>query len=232
MQEKTIYTTGIPPMDIGYLGENEVLQIKIDFTDWADSFGAGLMSLSFMRPGDTYSYPIALEQSGNIATWTVTNVEMSKSGRGYAQLSYTVGEQLKKSAVFPVNIKRSLEEGETPPEPFQSWLDEANEVLSTFENMEVDATSLPVGSPASASYDPESGVLTLGLPTGATGASISSITKTSTSGLVDTYTITMTDGCTFSFNVTNGQDGEVTEAYLEDYIKIEGDTIVIGEESE
>lgn len=39
--------------------------------------------------------------------------------------------------------------------------------------------------------------------------SISSITKTSESGLVDTYTIQYDDGTTDSFTVTNGQDGTV-----------------------
>ena len=43
--------------------------------------------------------------------------------------------------------------------------------------------------------------------TGATGNGIASITKTGTSGLVDTYTITMTSGATSTFTVTNGQDG-------------------------
>lgn len=41
--------------------------------------------------------------------------------------------------------------------------------------------------------------------TGATGNGISSIVKTSTVGLVDTYTITYTDGTTSTFTVTNGQ---------------------------
>lgn len=36
---------------------------------------------------------------------------------------------------------------------------------------------------------------------------IDSIAKTSTSGLVDTYTITMTDGATSTFRVTNGANG-------------------------
>ena len=43
--------------------------------------------------------------------------------------------------------------------------------------------------------------------TGATGDGIKSITKTSTSGLVDTYTITFTSGNTTTFTVTNGQNG-------------------------
>lgn len=43
--------------------------------------------------------------------------------------------------------------------------------------------------------------------TGDTGNGIASITKTGTSGLVDTYTITYTNGNTSTFTVTNGQDG-------------------------
>lgn len=44
--------------------------------------------------------------------------------------------------------------------------------------------------------------------TGEPGPGISSIEKTSTSGLVDTYTITYGDGETATFDVTNGEDGE------------------------
>ena len=45
---------------------------------------------------------------------------------------------------------------------------------------------------------------------GETGNGISSIVKTGTVGLVDTYTITMTDGSTYNFTVTNGKDGSAT----------------------
>lgn len=43
---------------------------------------------------------------------------------------------------------------------------------------------------------------------GTDGVGIASIEKTSTSGLVDTYTITLTNGNTATFNVTNGQNGQ------------------------
>lgn len=43
---------------------------------------------------------------------------------------------------------------------------------------------------------------------GQEGQSIKEIKKTGTSGLVDTYTITLTDGTTSTFTVTNGKDGE------------------------
>lgn len=52
--------------------------------------------------------------------------------------------------------------------------------------------------------------------TGATGNGILSIQKTATAGLVDTYTITFTDGTTTTFDVTNGEDGEVTQAQLDE----------------
>ena len=44
--------------------------------------------------------------------------------------------------------------------------------------------------------------------TGATGNGIASITKTGTSGLIDTYTILYTNGNTQTFTVTNGAQGE------------------------
>ena len=43
--------------------------------------------------------------------------------------------------------------------------------------------------------------------TGATGNGIASVSKTGSSGLVDTYTITYTDGTTATFTLTNGKDG-------------------------
>ena len=43
--------------------------------------------------------------------------------------------------------------------------------------------------------------------TGATGNGIVSLVKTGTSGLIDTYTITYTNGNTDTITVTNGKDG-------------------------
>lgn len=47
-----------------------------------------------------------------------------------------------------------------------------------------------------------------GVLKGADGNGITSITKTGTAGLVDTYTITYDDGNTTTFDVTNGADGQ------------------------
>ena len=55
-------------------------------------------------------------------------------------------------------------------------------------------------------------------PQGATGNGIANIQKTSSSGLIDTYTITYTDGTTTTYEVTNGEDGEVTQSQLDEVI--------------
>lgn len=66
---------------------------------------------------------------------------------------------------------------------------------------------------------------------GEDGKGITSISKTGTSGLVDTYTITYTDGTTSTYTVTNGADGSgggeanvqsdwnQTDTTADDYIK-------------
>lgn len=46
---------------------------------------------------------------------------------------------------------------------------------------------------------------------GEAGASIESIDKTATDGLIDTYTVRLTDGSEQKFYVTNGRDGEKGE---------------------
>lgn len=106
---------------------------------------------------------------------------------------------------------------------FTEMLGQAGITLEQLENLTTVATTLSEGSEATASYS--EGVLTFGIPRGNTGATgpqgpqgvqgetgngIASITKTDTSGLVDTYTITFTDGTTTTFTVTNGADGDIT----------------------
>lgn len=115
------------------------------------------------------------------------------------------------------------------------------DITEELGNISATATTLEAGSSATASYN--EGVFSFGIPrgntgaqgetgakgdkgdkgdtgetgaTGATGNGIASIAKTGTSGLVDTYTITFTDGTTTTFNVTNGT------AAIDDTLSIAG----------
>lgn len=103
------------------------------------------------------------------------------------------------------------------------------------------ATTLSTGSQATASYDVETGVFSFGLPRGAKGddgqagakgddgVGIVSITKTGTVGLVDTYTITYTNGTTSTFTVTNGQNGtgSVSDVWQNGVSVLDGNTAKI-----
>lgn len=53
------------------------------------------------------------------------------------------------------------------------------------------------------------GTTTATVLNGTNGVGIVSIEKTATSGLVDTYTITFSDGSTTTYDVTNGADAEI-----------------------
>lgn len=87
------------------------------------------------------------------------------------------------------------------------------------EDLEVSVDTLPAGTPASVEKTAKEGhvLLKLGLPTGARGpqglpgSSILKIERTAgtgAAGTVDTYTVTLTDGSTSSFQVRNGADGQ------------------------
>ena len=99
---------------------------------------------------------------------------------------------------------------------FEEALGQAGITITELESLSAVAIQVAEGGAPTASYS--GGVLTLGIPKGDTGAKgdkgdtgakgdtgngIASIEKTGTSGLVDTYTITMTDGTTATFTVTN-----------------------------
>ena len=107
-------------------------------------------------------------------------------------------------------------------EEFQALLGNIGIDLDTIENLTVSASGLPAGSSPTATY--ANGNIAFGIPkgdkgdkgdkgntgeTGATGNGIASIAKTGTSGNVDTYTITYTNGNTMTFTVTNGNVSSV-----------------------
>lgn len=100
----------------------------------------------------------------------------------------------------------------------QTAATEAEAAQQAIENMTVSSETLTAGSSATVTKTTTAGVVNLlfGLPTGESGptgpagSSIQSITRTSGTGApgtTDTYTITLTDGSTSTFQVYNGQDG-------------------------
>lgn len=115
----------MPSTVIGFGGENGVTEVVCDFSAWASEFGEGDISLVIRRSMDIDPYPAVLTVDGTTAVWVITDIETSYKGTGEAQWIYTVGEQVKKSAVFGFCVNRSLNSPtiETP-DAIRTWFDD------------------------------------------------------------------------------------------------------------
>lgn len=229
---------------------------------------------------------ISKEQAQTAATNAATsennasisaNTASSKAGEAY--MNSLVAERSAVSATASKNAAAQSEaaantsrnEAQAAATSAAASAAQAQEYAGQLTGLTTEAQTLPAGADATASYDAETGVLTLGLPqgdsfhivktyasvaemnadynnsnvkigdfvmitstvedpdnakiyvkgseaytfvvdmsgaSGIEGVSIAGIQKTSTSGLVDTYTITYTNDTTTTFTVTNGEDGD------------------------
>ena len=160
---------------IGRRGENEATQIVFDVSALVSQYGDGTCVLMAKRPSDTNAYPVTVTRDGNAVTWLVSEVDTQYRGTGEAELFWYVGDTLAKSIVYTTQIGRDIgQASETPPDPYETWLDtltetaaEVTEAMREFTGLSAEAETLPAGSEATASY--EDGVLSLGIPQGPKG---------------------------------------------------------------
>ena len=89
---------------------------------------------------------------------------------------------------------------------FEELLQDVSEALTQMDNWDIEATKENNVETITIT-DSEGNEHVTYIYDGETGNGISSISKTGTSGLTDTYTITYTNGNTTTFTVTNGKDG-------------------------
>lgn len=124
-----------PPIAIriGQQGENDAASIAVDWSTWAEQYGAGILDILLQRPGDAGPYPVETATDGTVTIWTPSSTDTAVSGSGKAQLVYRVGGVVAKSAVVDVRISPSLGEAADPPEPWQSWVDQVLEAADAAE---------------------------------------------------------------------------------------------------
>ena len=112
-------------LPLGKQGENLARKIQFDISRWISSFGPGTVHLLHQRSGDEAPYPVAVEQDGNLAVWTVTSADTAAAGTGRAELQYYVGDALAKSETWMTKVLAALgPAGEMPPEAQQGWVDQ------------------------------------------------------------------------------------------------------------
>lgn len=112
----------LKPIRIGYEGENVVTQIDFNLRTWIAEYGLGGVTLLVLRHGDSDAYPVPLIIKDGIASWSITNIDTAKVGRGAIQLVYTAGEKIKKSPILDVICLNALDDSDTVPDPYDSWL--------------------------------------------------------------------------------------------------------------
>lgn len=133
--DKTINANSVyaPPIRIGYEGENIVTAITFNMQMWVEEFGTGAAVLLVQRNGDRNAYPVPLTIEDGSATWEITSTDCAKQGRGAVQIIYTAGEKVKKSPIFTIVCSASIEDSDTAPEPYESWLATLTELTATTE---------------------------------------------------------------------------------------------------
>lgn len=115
----------IPVLQVGYQGENEVTDVLFDISSWITEFGEGVAQLRVKRPGNSEeeSYVLSLTITDGIAVWTVSETDTFNKGNGKVQLSYMVGNILKKAVIYPYKVGKSIVGADNPVDPFDSWIE-------------------------------------------------------------------------------------------------------------
>lgn len=115
----------IPVLQVGYQGENEVTDVLFDISSWITEFGEGVAQLRVKRPGNSEeeSYVLSLTITDGIAVWTVSDTDTFNKGNGKVQLSYLVGNIVKKAVIYPYKVGKSIVGADNPVDPFDSWIE-------------------------------------------------------------------------------------------------------------
>lgn len=120
-------------LPLGRQLENDVTEVVFDFSAWNTTYGAGTLSLSVQRKGDEMPYPVTMTVSGTNATWEVTDTDTARKGVGKAQLTYTVGDAVKKSVIYKFTVYESLGADGEYPAPGSTWMEDIEERVEALE---------------------------------------------------------------------------------------------------
>ncbi len=186
---------------IGRQTENLVSEVIFNLSMWIEEYGAGECVLNVKRNGDESAYLVPMTITDGMTTWTITDTDTAKKGRGEIQLKYTVGDKVKTSPVFTISCGESLiGEGE-PPSGHEDWLAELNRMTAQVEAAKTSAdasaqSAQEAAEKAQIASETTPTVTVEQMPTGA------KITVTDSAGTVTTATLANGQ------NGTDGKDGK------------------------
>lgn len=118
---------------IGRQTENLVSEITFNVNMWIEEYGQGECVLNVKRNGDVNAYLVPMTIADGMTTWTITDTDTAKKGRGEIQLKYTTGEKVKTSPIFTISCGESLIGDGEPPSGYEDWLTELGEMTAQVE---------------------------------------------------------------------------------------------------
>lgn len=120
---------------LGKQGENQATVVQFPIAEkWKELYGAGVFQLLFKRPTETEAYGCVTDVEGENVNWVITNTEVALVGQGRAELLYFVDNALAKSETWVTMSASSLADvGDTPPEPWESWVEDVMQAASDIE---------------------------------------------------------------------------------------------------
>jgi len=211
-------------LDIGFEGENERTQVRIDATKEFTEYPQASPTLA-VKPGfGEEVYPVIVTKEGNEVVWIVTQDNLDFTGDGEIQLNFVKDSVICKTVIGKIHVDRSLIVNVDPPEHIDTWYDEAtakladvDEAVNALEAIDAIASGLPAGSDPTVTLRYVEALghkrFTFQIPKGdrgergATGNGIRSISQSGSTGLYKKYTIHFTDGNTTTFQVRDGDRG-------------------------
>lgn len=137
---------------IGFVGENERTQVRIDASTVFAEYPHATPSLAIKPPlGSTF--PVLVDRDGTDVVWDVLNSDLQRQGDNEIQLTFIKDSVICKSFIGKARVLRSLKvDGETPT-PVESWTDAANAKLAevdaaivALDEIDATATGLPAGT--------------------------------------------------------------------------------------
>lgn len=179
-------TPGTRGVTLGRVGENGVSRLIMDVSDWERAFPGGILALFMERP-DHARYNAVVEQTNAGWAHILTAADLEITGRGYIQMQWLAGAQVKRSQIVNTYVLSSMGSLDSPPSPpEQGYLeqmaaigaqaaldaDRAEAAADGLSGMGARAVTLDAGSDATVEVTegPDGGkTLVFGIPRGEAG---------------------------------------------------------------
>lgn len=141
-------------LTIGYVGENERTQVRINAKEIFAEYPHASPSLAIKPPsGDIY--PVVADMEDDDVIWNISNADLAFAGDGEIQLTFIKNNVVAKTVIGKIHIDRSLLVTGDTPSPVETWADQATAKLAevdsaiyALENIDAEAETLPEGSEA------------------------------------------------------------------------------------